>query len=631
MKKNDGEGPGTESSLTRLDRVALVSTPWPLFNRPSIQLGALKSHVRSRLPDVEVTALHFYLKVAADMGYDRYHAISGRTWLAEPVYGALLHPGRIQSMEKIFQREAAGKSELRGLCLEGVAAGVRKTTDAYIQGIDWGRFGLVGFSICLCQLTSTLYFIQRIKRLFPDLFVVVGGSSFAGESVRECTRAFPMVDAAVNGEGERPLVALIRHLRDHGGAGGAPDIPGVAFAETAGQKGPPAISQTPDPDKLAVPDFDEYFALLKSLGPKRSFFPILPAEISRGCWWCGPKKARGASGCAFCNLNRQWDGYRCKTPRRAASEIDHLTERYKVLSVAFTDNLTPLKGAEKIFGELERLGKDLELFSEIRAITPRRVLAAMARAGVTEVQIGIEALSTRLLKKLNKGSTAIQNLEIMRNCEELGVVNRSNLIIHFPGSDRRDVEETIRTLAFARPFRPARVVRFWLGAGSPVWREPKRFGLKAIFNHPNYSRMLPPEVTDHVRFMIQAYRGDLGRQRTLWRPVKNAAEAWQKEYDALVRGSSPGPILGSSDGRTFLIIRQRRLGAETLTHRLMGPSRSIYLFCRKNRSIKRICGRFPDFGEEKVLPFLRMMKGKKLMYEENGRWLSLAARAVNRP
>jgi hypothetical protein len=34
--------------------------------------------------------------------------------------------------------------------------------------------------------------------------------------------------------------------------------------------------------------------------------------------------------------------------------------------------------------------------------------------------------------------------------------------------------------------------------------------------------------------------------------------------------------------------------------------------------------RFPEVPEEKVLPFLKMMVGKKLMFEESRRYLSLA-------
>jgi hypothetical protein len=35
-------------------------------------------------------------------------------------------------------------------------------------------------------------------------------------------------------------------------------------------------------------------------------------------------------------------------------------------------------------------------------------------------------------------------------------------------------------------------------------------------------------------------------------------------------------------------------------------------------------GRFPGFGQEKILPFLSMMVDKKLMFREGERFLSLA-------
>jgi len=69
-----------------LKSVVLLSTPWPIFNRPSIQLGSLKSYLKSQFPELEVVAHHFYLKIAETIGYKLYHAISERTWLAETVY-----------------------------------------------------------------------------------------------------------------------------------------------------------------------------------------------------------------------------------------------------------------------------------------------------------------------------------------------------------------------------------------------------------------------------------------------------------------------------------------------------------------------------------------------------------------
>jgi hypothetical protein len=288
------------------------------------------------------------------------------------------------------------------------------------------------------------------------------------------------------------------------------------------------------------------------------------------------------------------------------------------------DNLLPVKESRQIFERLSKLNKDFRLFGEIRASTPRRVLEAMQGAGTEEVQIGIEALSTPLLRKLNKGSTAIQNLEIMKHCEELQIANISNLILHFPGSDEQDVEETLQNIEFAFPFRPLKFVHFWLGLGSPVWRDHKAFGLKAVFNHPNYAAIFPPDVFRSMRFIIQAYRGDLGRQRKLWQPVKKQVREWEKAYEEIRKGPASSPILSFRDGRDFLIIRQRRLRTEPMTHRLVGTSRAIYLFCQTHRSLVRILDRFPEVTEDKVLPFLKMMVDKKLMFEESGRYLSLA-------
>ena len=124
--------------------------------------------------------------------------------------------------------------------------------------------------------------------------------------------------------------------------------------------------------------------------------------------------------------------------------------------------------------------------------------------------------------------------------------------------------------------------------------------------------------------MIQAYRGDLGYQRKIWRPVEDKVKTWQKTYTELNGGPGRSPTLNLRDGRDFLIIRQQNLNSETFNHRLVGTSRLIYLFCRRHRSLKRIRDQFPAFSEDKIVAFLKMMVAKKLMFEENGRCLSLA-------
>jgi radical SAM superfamily enzyme YgiQ (UPF0313 family) len=163
-------------------------------------------------------------------------------------------------------------------------------------------------------------------------------------------------------------------------------------------------------------------------------------------------------------------------------------------------------------------------------------LKVMRDCGMQRVQIGIEALSSRLLKKLHKGTRAIQNLEIMKNCEALGIENISNLILQFPGSDGQDVTETLKVLEFAMPFYPLKAVNFWLGMGSPVWQNPKKFGIKAVFNHPKWSTLFPAAVCRTLPFMIQTYRGDLTYQKKIWKPVKKKIAEWQKQYTEIHNG-----------------------------------------------------------------------------------------------
>jgi ribosomal peptide maturation radical SAM protein 1 len=607
-------------------KIALISTPWPLYSRPSIQLGTLKAYLQSHHPDIQVDAHHVYLKVARSVGYPLYHEISERTWLAEAIYGALLFPERRSKIEKLFSREADPRSPVGRTGLDQITSRVKKATEDFINSINWNEYLLAGLSVSLCQLTSSLYFIRRLKHKYPALIIVIGGSTFSGTITQAFFERFADVDAVINGEGELPFSRLVSRLVQTPQLCDLPPNKGVVLARSAGNR-PTATGfhQLKSLNNLLPPDYDDYFEMLKSFGPRNVFFPTLPVEISRGCWWQKSISARDkTAGCAFCNLNLQWTGYRAKNPRQAAAEIDHLTARHRCLSVALVDNVLPLKTTRAFFENLIELKKDLRLFAEIRATISFSELKRMHRAGVQELQIGIEALSTSLLKKLHKGTTAITNLEIMKNCEALGIINLSNLILHFPGSDEHDVKQTLDNLEFALPFRPLRTVVFWLGMGSPVWQNPANYGIVSFYNHPNWRYLFGRATVQSVRFMIQAYRGDRGYQQKIWRPVKEKVRRWHRDYEQLSRNARYHPLLSFRDGREFLIIRQQRSGADPLTHRLVGTSREIYLFCQQHHTLKRIRQRFCSFSEDKIVAFLKMMVDKKLMFKENDRYLSLA-------
>jgi len=105
---------------------------------------------------------------------------------------------------------------------------------------------------------------------------------------------------------------------------------------------------------------------------------------------------------------------------------------------------------------------------------------------------------------------------------------------------------------------------------------------------------------------------------------KNKLKEWENFYKDMHNIPKDEPILSYQDGGDFLIIRQRGYNNQNMIHKLKGLSRKIFLYCQKNRSISEILNYFSGLDELKLLPFLRMMAEKRLMFFEGDRYLSLA-------
>jgi len=325
----------------RLKKIALIAAPWPIYNRPSIQLGTLKAYLGQAVPDLTVDAFHLYLPVADRVGYTSYSTVSERTWLAEAVFAALLYPEKATAARAVFEKEARRHRQARSIDFEQLVRTAGRAVDRFVAGIEWDTYLLAGFTISLCQLTASLYLAREIKRRCPTLTIIAGGSSVAGASGQAIGQHFEWIDAVVQGEGEKPLVKLINNLC----AGldiSAADSPAIIVA---GGTPSPASDRFDQLDTLAalpVPDYGAYFDELGNLPPENRFFPVLPAEISRGCWW-QKRSPLGSRGCAFCNLNTQWRGYRAKAPAQITAELESLKERHQLVSFAFMDNALPTK------------------------------------------------------------------------------------------------------------------------------------------------------------------------------------------------------------------------------------------------------------------------------------------------
>jgi len=584
-------------------QATLVSMPWAIFYRPSIQLGALSAWLGKQ--GIAATCLHPYLDVAQAIGFTAYNEISASTWAGEALYSALLFPEQAARAKKLFVREIPGrKGDFTRL-----ATTVAQTTTAWLARQDLNGQTLVGFSICFSQLLASLYCASLIRKRYPGLPIVFGGSACTPDLGRGLLDAFPWPDYLITGEGERPLAGLIRHLAQ----GSA--LPGQVMARTS-QPVSMAIANRMDRldmNTLPSPDYSHYFAELAVIG--QPFVPELPIEFSRGCWW---------NKCSFCNLNQQWHGYRHKDPDRVSAEVLAMARQYQCLDFFFTDNALPPAKAHQFFDRMASAGEDCRFFAEIRVPGDMEELRHYRRGGLTCIQVGIEALSDSLLDKMRKGVTVMENIHAMKMATALGIRLEGNLILEFPGSTRSEVEETLRALAAVLPYRPLQPAAFFLGQGSPVHAQARQYGIKAITHHANDRLLFPAPVLRRLDLLVKGYRGDRIRQRRLWQPVRARIREWQRFHDN--RGRKSRPALELRDGGSFIIIRQELPGQPALHHRLQGLSRQIYLACDQPVSKKRLLARFKTVKEDQLNQFLAGLGEKGLVFTDGKQFLALAVR-----
>jgi ribosomal peptide maturation radical SAM protein 1 len=594
-------------------RVALVAMPWQLFNRPSIQLATLKAYLERHAGDwLQVDLFHPYLAVARLLGPELYHRLSLNPWAGEALYAPLLFPDQEPEARKLLNKALRRAAEPVDFDFAELRQKLDQHLSQWLAETDWRKYGLIGFSICFHQLLSSLTAASRLKELFPTIPIAIGGSFCAPPVAASLLNGFPALDYRVHGEGEQPLLDLCRFL-----TGRRESLPAAVAGRGEELQTESLFCQVAELSELPAPDYQGYFAELKRQFAKQSFIPTLPVEFSRGCWW---------GKCAFCNLNLQWRGYRAKNSSRMLEEVLSLAVRYNCLDFAFTDNALPPKEARFFFQEMAASGQDLRFFGEIRVQHRQEELETYRRGGLDTVQVGIEALSNSLLRKMGKGVSVFDNIAAMKHSLAAGMLLEGNLITEFPGSTFEEVEETLCHLDFVLPFPPLSAASFFLGHGSPVELDPGRYSIGKILAHPNYRGLFPKEVLSGLTLLIKDYRGDRSAQRKQWLPVVEKIKDWQRFHARRKDRRRWQFPLSYREGSTFLLIRQELLH-RTLHHRLRGVSREIYLFCEQGRHMRELHEKFPSLAEAKLRDFLEGLSYKRLIFSENDRFLSLAIRS----
>lgn len=510
-------------------RVAFVNAPFASVCSPSIQLGLLKAECEA----AGIAADNIYLNVefAAVIGLPLYEGLNYARGAvaAEWIFGAAAFPsfrsaGLLRKhvpnfLNDLYRKPRTTWRELLKIRKHVATSFVREAAQRLSQ------YDVIGFSSTFQQNVASLAIAREVKLVRADVITLFGGSNFEGPMGAAYCDAFDWIDYAVSGEADDIIVPLLSDLLAKGCTAPRPGLISRDRTETQVTR---LTANTPLAS-LPYPIYDDFFEAKAAAAPALQVPEeeiCLPVETARGCWW-GAKHH-----CTFCGLNGGGMAFREKGAVRSAEEIAHLVGRHRIRSVNAVDNIITHRDLIDFTEELVSRNLDIDLFYEVKANLKAEEIAAMARAGIRRVQPGIESMSDNVLRLMRKGTSCLQNLNMIRNCLGAGVIPTWNVLYGFPGEHLIDYTSQLRLFKRLHHLPPPhgygriRIDRFSPNYEDPSLRE--EFG--GVEPAPIYRCIYPPHLDfDRAAYFFMA-RQPAGIRDDEFVPLSEEIELWRSMW-----------------------------------------------------------------------------------------------------
>lgn len=253
---------------------------------------------------------------------------------------------------------------------------------------------VIGLSCMANLLPFTLLAFRALREAYPDRKLVLGG--VGSKAVEEKILArFPWIDVIYRGEGERSGPELLRALRDGGDLSA---VRGISFLRDG------KVVHTPDPERISDLDSIPFPAFEKVDLSEYAGYGMM---TSRGCPY----------PCTFCSVAPVWnfESY-SRSAGNIVEEMAFLHRQAGVELFLFQDEFF-VSGKRQVMDfcrELRR--RELEVrwkaFGRVNLVD-EEMMRAMAECGCVELRFGIESGSDRILKRIKKGFTAAEALQVV--------------------------------------------------------------------------------------------------------------------------------------------------------------------------------------------------------------------------
>ena len=608
--------------------VALVSMPFVSPFHPSLQLGLLKAIALQQ--GFPAATFHLHLALAKLLGLSAYSAIG-------QMRGKLLG-------DWLFSLEAFGDQapDPDNRFLDDFADGIdpilaaaelsrqklievrTRVVPAYLDGlmtsVPWHRFRVVGFTCTFQQSVASFALARRLKARHPKIITLFGGANFDGDMGREFVKSVEVIDYVVIGEGDETFPALLAALAQNSDPA---DVDGIAFR----RQGKVVATKPRAPfralDALPTTLYDEYFEraeMLELLSHSGRRSVDVPVESARGCWW-GEKHH-----CTFCGLNGGGMAFRSKSPERVIAELSEMASRYHNFRFSMVDNIIDNKYYHTLLKDISERRLVYELFYEVKANLGRQHIRQLRDAGVRRIQPGIESLNSDVLRLMNKGISAAQNVNALRWARHYDIQVSWNILWGFPAEQQQAYDEQEMLLPMLWHLQPpSGGSRIWMERFSPIFFDRQAFPATHVRPEASYAYIYPEGVNQAEIAYFFDYELQNTLPSTAYDGMLLGIDAWKKRWE-----QGPPPKLTFWTAVDYLQIEDLRDLTAPGAYNFDGPLAAIYAACSERpqsaSSLQRAIGSglLESEIEEACMEFAR----RGLMMRDGPQFLSLALPAT---
>ncbi|MBU7048097.1 MAG: radical SAM protein [Theionarchaea archaeon] len=477
--------------------------------------------------------------------------------------------------------------------------GIREDIDEYILLNNLDRASLSGFTVKSHQWLMSLYVINRLKSMNPDTKVVMGGIVNEGQA----QKFMNMIEAdfAVWGEGEYPLYKLVKALKD-----GTPfeEVPQLVYRENGKIRVTKKLAECPPLDEYPFADHTDYFTIMKKVDPFNKSI-LIPVWGSRSCPW---------NKCRFCVLNEEYQ-YRTRSPQNIVEEIEYQSEKYNISSFQFTDS--DVAGNRKRFTTLldliiqsiQQRKNPYHIYGDISPIfIDSETAKAMKRAGFVDMQIGFEAVSDSLLKKMQKRQKLVHNIQALKSAQQCNLnLAGLNIIRGIPTETEDDVKESCYNVKFFRFFLGSYFLEptlFMLLKGSIFYdemsEEKKEWDEDSLWREIASTHL----VDDKDRFEFFNFYRKTFPHYHLWEMFWHLLRFYGEQNMSYAWTTTSGGSFVKEKGR------------KTIQYSLNQNETDVLIFCDTITSLRELQKEFSYIQEDELSRILIKLQGAALLYRD---------------